>query len=139
MSHPREIEAANILPTRSNPTRTYGIRHNWLTTVERQYIRTLLDEAIEHGKLRDMKACAAFVEKAIKTRRMSTGILRPDVIITFATKKGLGLVNQMLKRHEGYKNLLFPLLGQALQTQAAAIGLVQQTMTVRGTAQNENE
>ena len=107
------------------------MRNNWLTTRERQFVRTLIDEAIEHVKLRDRKACAAFVQKAIVTRRMSTGILRPDVIITFATKKGLVLVNQMLTRHEGYKNPRFPLRGQALQTQAAAVGLVQRTMTVR--------
>ena len=107
------------------------MRNNWLTTRERQFVHTLIDEAIEHVKLRDRKACAAFVQKAIVTRRMSTGILRPDVIITFTTKKGLVLVNQMLTRHEGYKNLPFPLRGQALQSQAAAVGLVQRTMTVR--------
>jgi hypothetical protein len=48
------------------------MRCNWLTRVERQYVRTLLDEAIEHVKLRDMKACAAFVQHAIKARRMSS-------------------------------------------------------------------
>ena len=68
-----------------------------MTMEERQYVRTLVDEAIEHVKLRDRKACAAFVQHAIKTRRVSTGILSPDVIKTFATK-GFGLVNQMLKR-----------------------------------------
>ncbi len=51
------------------------MRHNWLTPVERQYVQTLLDEAIEHVKLRDMKTCAAFVQQAIAARRMSKSML----------------------------------------------------------------
>jgi hypothetical protein len=112
--------------------------HNWLTMVERQYVRTLLDEAIEYVKLRDRKACAAFVQHAIETRRMSTGILSPDVINAFA-KKGLGLVAQMLKRHPGYINLPCPLRGKALHNKAAAVGLVQRAMTVRVDARTLRE
>jgi hypothetical protein len=122
--------AANILPATSKHTRTYSMRRNWLTQVEREYVRTLLDEAIEHVKVRDREACAKYVQHAISMRRMSTAILSPDVINTFA-KKGFGLVNQLLKRHAGYKNLPLPLRGKALHNTAAAEGLVQRTMTVR--------
>jgi hypothetical protein len=81
-------------------------------------------------KVRDREACAKYVEHAIRTRRMSTAILSPHVINTFA-KKGFGLVNPMLQRHAGYKNLPLPLRGKALHNKAAAEGLVQRTMTVR--------
>ena len=76
------------------------MRHNWLTPVERQYVQTLLDEAIEHVKLRDMKTCAAFVQHAIEARRMSKSMLRPNVIDIFAKPKGgFCLVQRMLNRH----------------------------------------
>jgi len=114
------------------------MRRNWLTHVEREYVRTLLDEAIEHVKERDMKACAKFVQHAIRTRRMSTAILRPDVINTFANK-GFGLIGQMLNRHAAYKNLACPLRGKALHNKAAAEGLVQRTMTVRVDARTLRE
>ncbi len=93
-------------------------------------MRTLLDEAIEHVKVRDREAYAKYVQHAIRTRRMFTAILSPDVINTFA-KKGFGLVNHMLQRHAGYRNLPLPLRGKALHNKAAAEGLVQRTMTVR--------
>ena len=51
------------------------MRRNWLTQVERQYVQTLLDEAIQHVKMRDMKLCAGFVQHAIQSRRMSTSTL----------------------------------------------------------------
>ncbi len=55
------------------------MRHNWLTQLERQYVHSLLDEAIEHVKTRDMKSCAAFVQHAIKSRLKSTSRMRPDI------------------------------------------------------------
>jgi hypothetical protein len=106
------------------------MRRNWLTKVEREYVRSLLDEAIQHVKLRDRKACAKFVQHAIRTRRMSTAFLSQDVINTFANK-GFGIINGMLKRHAGYANLPLPLRAKALHNKAAAVGLVQRTNTVR--------
>ena len=114
----------------SKHTRTYAMRRNWLTHVEREYVRTLLDEAIEHVKVRDREACAKYVEHAIRTRRMSTAFLSQDVINTFANK-GFGIINGMLKRHAGYANLPLPLRAKALHNKAAAVGLVQRTNTVR--------
>ena len=95
------------------------MRRNWLMQVERQYVQTLLDEAIEHIKMRHMKLCAAYVQHAIQSRHMSTLTLRPDVINTFA-KDGFGLVERMLYRHAGFKNLPCPLRGEALETTAVA-------------------
>ncbi len=46
-------------------------------------MQTLLEEATQHVKMRDMKSCAAFVQHAIKLRRMSTSMLSPDVINKF--------------------------------------------------------
>jgi hypothetical protein len=106
------------------------MRRNWLTKVEREYVRSLLDEAIQHVKLRDRKACAKFVQHAIRTRRMSTAFLSQDVINTFANK-GFGIINGMLKRHAGYANLPLPLQAKALHNKAAAVGLVQRTNKVR--------
>ncbi len=40
----------SILRNTSITSRTYAMRHNWLTQVERQYVQTLLDEAIQHVK-----------------------------------------------------------------------------------------
>ena len=117
------------------------MRHNWLTPVERQYVQTLLDEAIKHMKVRDMKTCAAFVQHAIETRRMSKTMLRPDVIDVFAKPQcGFCLVQQMLNRHAEYKNLPLPLRGKALHQKAEELGLVERTMTVRvdaSTVRNE--
>jgi hypothetical protein len=91
------------------------MRHNWLTQLERQYVQTLLDEAIQHVKLRDMKTCAAFVQHAIESRRMSKTMLSPDVIHIFAKPKvGFCLLQRMLNRHAGYKNLPLPLRAKAL-------------------------
>ena len=64
--------------------RKYVMRKNWMTKLERQYVQTLLDEAIEHINMRHMKLCAAYVQHAIQSRHMSTLTLRPDVINTFA-------------------------------------------------------
>ena len=106
------------------------MRHNWLTQVERQYVQTLLDEAIQHVKMRDMKSCTGFVQHAIQSRRMSTTTLSPNVIDKFA-KDGFRLVERMLYRHAGYKNLPCPLRGKALHKKATEVGLVQRTKTVR--------
>ena len=106
------------------------MRHNWLTMFERQYVKTLLDEATEHVQMRDMKACVAFVKYAIKSRRMSESRLRTDVINKFA-QDGICLLQQMFNRHAGYKNLPCPLRGKALACKAATEGLVQRTKKVR--------
>jgi hypothetical protein len=45
---------------------------------------SLSDEAIRHVKMRDRRSCTAFVQHAIKSRRMSTSMLSPDVINKFA-------------------------------------------------------
>jgi hypothetical protein len=65
-----------------------------MTQLERQYVQSLMDEAIQHAKMRDRKACTAFVQHAIKSRRMSTSILSPDVRNTFA-KDGCRLVRKI--------------------------------------------
>ena len=106
------------------------MRHNWLTQVERQYVQSLLDEAIQYVKMRDMKSCAAFVQHAIQSRRISTLTLSPIVINKFA-KDGFRLLQQMLNRRAGYKNLPCPLRGEALERNAVAVGLVPRTRTVR--------
>ncbi len=106
------------------------MRKNWLTRLERQYVQTLLDEAIQHVKMRDMKSCAAFVQYAIKSRRVSTSMLSPEVIAKFA-KDGYRLLQQMLNRHAAYKSLPCPLRGNALHSKASTVGLLQRTMTVR--------
>ena len=106
------------------------MRRNWLTQGERQYVQTLLDEAIQHVKMRDMKACAAYVQHAIQSRRMSTSTLSPIVIKKFA-QDGFRLLQQMLNRHGGYKKLPCPLRGKALERNAVAVGLVTRTKRVR--------
>ena len=45
----------SILRKTSITRRTYAMRHNWLTQLERKYVQTLLDEAIQHVEMRDMK------------------------------------------------------------------------------------
>ncbi len=103
-----------------------------MTKLERrQYVQTLLDEAVQHVKMRDMnmKLCAAYVQHAIQSRRMSTSMLSPDVISTFA-KDGFCVVERMLYRHAGFKNLPCLLRGKALYSEAAVVGLVQRTMIV---------
>ena len=107
------------------------MRHNWLTQSERQYVQSLLDEATQHVKMRDRKACTAFVQHAITSRRMSTSILSPDVIKLLSTKDGRRLVHKMLHRHAGYKNLPCPLRGKALASQAVREGLVTRTKFVK--------
>ncbi len=106
------------------------MRKNWLTRLERQYVQTLLDEIIQHVKMRDMKSCAAFVQHAIKSRRLSTSMLSPEVIAKF-TQDGDRLLQQMLNRHAAYKSLPCPLRGNALHSKASTVGLLQRTMTVR--------
>ena len=122
--------AESILRNTQITRRTYAMRHNWLTQVERQYVQTLLDEAIRHVKMRDMKSCVAFVQHAIQWRRMSTSTLSPNVIDKFG-KDGFRLLQRMLNRHAGYKNLPCPLRGKALERNAVAVGLVPRTRTVR--------
>ena len=114
------------------------MRHNWLTQVERQYVQTLLDEAIEHVKIRDMKSCVAFVQHAIQWRRMSTTNLSPNVINIFG-KDGFRLLQQMLNRHAGYKDLPCPLRGKALERKAVAEGLVPRTRKVKVDARTVRE
>jgi hypothetical protein len=106
------------------------MRKNWLTRLERQYVHTLLDEAIQHVKMRDMKSCVAFVQHAIKSHRVSTSILSPQVMDKFA-KDGYLLLQRMLNRHVAYKSLPPPLRGDALHSKASTVGLLQRTMTVR--------
>ena len=120
----------SILRNTSIASRTYAMRRNWLTQVERKYVQTLLDEAIQNVKMRDMKLCAGFVQHAIQSRRLSTTTLSPNVIDKFA-KDGFRLLQRMLNRHAGYKNLPCPLRGKALERKAVAVGLVQRTMIVR--------
>ena len=107
------------------------MRHNWLTQLERKYVQSLLDEAAQHAKMRDRKACTAFVQHAIKSRRMSTSMLSPDVINILSQKDGRRLLHTMLHRHAGYKNLPCPLRGKALASEAVREGLVTRTKFVK--------
>ena len=114
------------------------MRRNWLTKLERKYVQTPLDETIQHVEMRDMKLCAGFIQHAIQSRRISTSMLRPDVINKFA-KDGFRLLQRMLNRHAGYKNLPCPLRGKELERKAVAVGLVQRTMIVRVDVQTLRE
>jgi nicotinamide riboside kinase len=84
---------------------------------------SLSDEAIRHVKMRDRRSCTAFVQHAIKSRRMSTSMLSPEVIAKFA-KDGYRLLQQMLNRHAAYKSLPCPLRGDALHSKASTVGFV---------------
>ena len=106
------------------------MRRNWMTQLERQYVRTLLDEAVQHVTMRDRTACVAFVQHAIKSRRMSTSMLSPEVIHKFA-KDGRRLLETMLHRHAGYKNLPCPLRGKELVSKAVTEGLLLRSRIVR--------
>ena len=102
-------------------------------------MQTLLDEAIQHVKIRDMKSCVAFVQHSIQWRCMSTTTLSPNVINIFG-KDGFRLLQQMLNRHAGYKDLPCPLRGKALERKAVAEGLVPRTRIVKvdaGTVREE--
>ncbi len=124
------VDEINLRKT-SSTGRTYTMRRNWLTKLERQYVHSLLDEAVEHVKTRDMKSCAAFVQHAIKSRLMSTSRMRPEVINKVA-KDGFRLLQRMLNRHAAYTNLPpCPLRGEALHRKASTVGLVQRTNTLR--------
>jgi hypothetical protein len=48
------------------------MKADWLTRLERDYVHTLLKEAIEHVKMRDMKSCVAFVQHALSSRQKAT-------------------------------------------------------------------
>jgi hypothetical protein len=113
--------------------------HNWLTQLERQYVQSLLDEATQHVKMRDRKACTAFVQHAIKSRRMSTLILSPGVINILSPKDGRRLLHKMLHRHAGYKNLPCPLRGKALASEVVREGLVTRTKIVKADARSVRE
>ena len=97
---------------------------------ELNYLRTLIDEAVETVHLRDIKKCADFVLHAIKGRKVATTMLRPHVIDTMTTK-GLCQLKPILYRHAAFANLKSPLRGKALHRKATEVGLVQRTMTVR--------
>jgi hypothetical protein len=63
---------------------------------------------------------------------MSKSMLSPDVIDIFAKPKvGFCLVQRMLNRHAGYKNLPLPFRAKALHKKAEELGLVERTRTVR--------
>jgi hypothetical protein len=85
-----------------------------------------------------MKSCDAFVQHAVKSRRVSTSMLSPEVINKFA-KDGYRLLQQMLNRHAAYKSLPCPLRGKDLHSKASTVGLVQRTMTVRVNASTLRE
>ncbi len=102
--------------------RTYAMKADWLTRLERDYVHTLLKEAIEHVKMRDMKSCVAFVQHALSSHPRATSMLRPEVITQFA-KDGFPLLRQMFNRHAGYKTLPSTLRGKALHNRASDLGL----------------
>ncbi len=110
--------------------RTSAMKADWLTRFERDYVHTLLKDAIEHAKMRDMKSCVAFVQHALNSRPRATSMLRPEVITKFA-KDGFPLLRQMLNRHAGYKTLPSPLRGKALHNRASDLGLQERTNRVR--------
>ncbi len=122
--------AYSVLRNTCIPSRTYVMKRNWLTQLERAYLQSPIDEAVRHVKMRDRQSCVAFVQHAIKSRRMSTSMLSQDVINKFA-EDGSRLLRPMLHRHAGYKNLPCPLRGKALASKAATEGLVQWTKKVR--------
>ncbi len=62
----------------------------------------------------------------------------PDVISKFA-KDGFRLVQRMLNRHAGYKNLPCPLRGKALERRAVAEGLVPRARIVKVDARTVRE
>ena len=114
----------------SSNRRTFAMKADWLTRLEREYVHTLLKEAIEHVKMRDMKSCVAFIQHALSYRPNATSMLRPEVITKFA-KDGFPLLRRMLNRHAGFKTLPSPLRGKALHNRASELGLQERTNTVR--------
>jgi hypothetical protein len=72
-----------------------------------------------------------------QVQRMSTSMLSQDVIKTFA-EDGCCLLQAMLHRHAGYKNLPCPLRWTTLASKATE-GFVQRTMIVRVDARTLRE
>ncbi len=97
---------------------------------ELQYLRTLIDEAVETVQLRDINNCAEFVLHAIKGRKLTTSMLRPHVIDTIE-KNGLRQLKPTIYRHSTFKNQPLPLRGKALHKKATEIGSVYRTRIVR--------
>jgi len=97
---------------------------------ERDSMRNIIDEAVATVKVRDIKVCTQFVLHALKTRALPTLKLR-QVIVEAIVKGDRCSLRRMINRHDGFKQLPFPLRGKALQNKASELGLLQRTMTVR--------
>ena len=106
------------------------MKSNWLTGSERLYLQTLMTEAVESVKLRDMKKCTVFVQEAVRFRTLASTMLRSEVRTTIAND-GVRILRRMLTRHAAFKKLSCPLRGMALEKEAGKLGLVQRTETVR--------
>ena len=93
-------------------------------------MRDIIDEAVASVKVRDIKLCTEFVLNALKTRALHTLKLRL-VIVEAIVKAEIGSLRRMINRHDGFKQLPYPLRGNALKEQAAQLGLLQRTTRVR--------
>jgi hypothetical protein len=121
-----------------NPGSSYGMKSNWLTGLERLYLQTLMTEAVESVKLRDMKKCTVYVQEAARYRTLATTMLRSEVRTTIAND-GVRILRRMLTRHAAFKKLSCPLREMALEKEAAKLGLIQRTNRVRVDARTLRE
>ena len=110
--------------------RKLTMRSYCLTRKEREYVHGLLNEAVTSVQWRDLKECVAFVRNALFSRKETTLKLR-QVVRDRMNQNGVKILQDMFTRHAGYKKLPCPLRGNALKEQAAQLGLLQRTMTVR--------
>jgi hypothetical protein len=109
--------------------RTFRLRF-----VEREFLRTIMDETLNVVQMQDRKKCCEYACRAILGDRImlkrAAAVLRPVVLEKIKTA-GVSFFKNLLDRNAKYLALPKPLRGKALETTARQLGLVTRVETVK--------
>ncbi len=86
-----------------------------LNNKEREYMCSLINEAVETVELRDTKLCTEYVLKAIQHTRGLKNFRLRRVVVEAMGKAGNECLPRMINRHAAFKTRSCPLRGKALK------------------------
>jgi hypothetical protein len=101
---------------------------------EKEFLQSIMNQAVENVKMRDMKMCCEYACRAIlgdrKMLQKASTTLRP-VVLNRIKCAGVSYFEGLFKRHATFVALPKPLRGTALNRAASQLGLITRVKTVR--------
>ena len=105
-----------------------------LNFVEKEFLRTIINETLNAVQMQDRKKCCEYARCAIVGDKhmliRAAAVLRP-VVLAKIKSASVPFFSTLFDRHDTYLSLPKPLRGKALETTARLLGLVTRVETAK--------